>query len=130
LNRLNIATEQELEEVQTQRSALDAEFNSFRNTAAADKRALQSNLSDSSAEVQTLEKAREDLRGQIADATVTAERCVADVGDLGEQLIAALGHLEQLEAALAQAQAGRSALAAELAAVRKENGDGPVTSTE
>jgi hypothetical protein len=58
--------------------------------------------------------------GQISEATVTAERCVSDVAELGDQLIAALDHLEQLEAALAQAQAGRTALEAELAAVRRE----------
>jgi chromosome segregation ATPase len=120
-------TQQELVKTEDERAGLQSEYTQFRQTAAAEKRSLENQLDQTRSTVVDLEATRDGLNGQISEATVTAERCVADVSELGEQLIAALDHLEQLEAALAQAQAGRSALAAELAAVRRENGEGETT---
>ena len=115
-------TQQQLIETEESRADLQSEYTSFRQTTATEKRSLENQLDQTRSTVVDLEATRDGLNGQISEATVTAERCVADVSELGEQLIAALDHLEQLEAALAQAQAGRSALAAELTAVRRENG--------
>ncbi len=115
-------TQAQLTETEEQRATLQIDFASFRQSATSEKQSLESELDQTLATVVGLEATRDGLNGQISEATVTAERCVADVSELGEQLIAALDHLEQLEAALAQAQAGRSALAAELTAVRQENG--------
>jgi len=123
-------TQLKLKETEVGRTQLQSEYNSLRQSAASDKRGLESQLDKTRATVVDLEATRDGLNGQISEATVTAERCVADVSELGEQLIAALDHLEQLEAALAQAQAGRSALAAELAAVRRENGQTEASTTQ
>lgn len=116
-------TKQRLADTQQTRALLQSEYAEFRSVTGAEKESLEANLNQSSTEVVELEATRDGLMGQISEAAVTAERCVADVAELGDQLIAALDHLGQLEAALAQAQAGRSALAAELAAARKDNGE-------
>jgi chromosome segregation ATPase len=119
------AAQVQLAELQQSNALVESDYAEFRSRANAEKESLEANLNQSSTQVVKLEATRDGLLGQISEAAVTAERCVADVAELGDQLIAALDHLEQLEAALAQAQAGRSALAAELAAVRRENGETP-----
>lgn len=115
-------TRQELAEVQQSKASVESDYAQFRSEANDEKESLEADLNRSNTEVVQLEATRDGLLGRISEATVTAERCVADVAELGDQLIAALDHLEQLEAALAQAQAGRAALAAELDAVRREQG--------
>ena len=124
------ATKQELAETQQTRALLESDYAEFRKKTDSEKASLEADLNESSTEVVELVATRDGLMGQISEAAVTAERCVADVAELGDQLISALDHLEQLEAALAQAQAGRSALAAELAAARRENGETDEAATD